>query len=85
MEYLLYEANVLSHQTRVMAQKGLNFWSDRWITPEFLQEFLEAIFLLVAMESLLCEADVRSRHTRTTVEKGYNFWSDCWIVLKVLQ
>jgi hypothetical protein len=85
MELLLSEEQVLLCQTRVTAQKRLNFWSDRWITPKFLQEFLEAIFLVVAIESLLCEAKVRSRQTRVTAQKGSNFWSDNWIVLTFLQ
>jgi hypothetical protein len=76
MELLLSEEQVSLCQTRVTAQKRLNFWSDRWITPEFLQEFLKAIFLIVVMECLLCEAKVRSRQTRVTAEKGSNFWSD---------
>jgi len=44
MESLLYEANIRSRQTRVTAQKGFNFWSDRWIVLKFLQEIMEAIF-----------------------------------------
>jgi hypothetical protein len=68
-----------------MAQKRLKFWSDRWITPEFLQEFLYAIFLVVAMESLLCEAKVRSRQTWVMPQNKSKFWSDRWIVLKFLQ
>jgi hypothetical protein len=59
MEALFGEEQVLSCQTTVTAQKHLNFLFDCWITPEYLQEFLEAIFLVVAMESLLCEAKVR--------------------------
>jgi hypothetical protein len=85
MESLLGEEEVSSCQISVTAQKRLNFWSDRWITPECLQEFLKAIFLVVGIESLLCESNIRSRQTRITVEKGYNIWSDCWIALKVLQ
>jgi hypothetical protein len=34
---------------------------------------LEAIFLVVAMESLLDEEEVLSRQTGITAEKGYNF------------
>jgi hypothetical protein len=84
MESLLEEEQVLSCQTTLRVHKRLNFWSDRLITPEFLQEFLEAIFLVEPMESLLCEAKVQSRHTRVTAQKGSNFWSDRWIVLKFL-
>jgi len=84
MESLLGEEQVWSCHTIVTAQKRLNFLFDRWITLEFLQQFLEAIFLVVTMESLLYEAKVRSRQTRLTAQKGYNFWSDRWIVLKFL-
>ena len=61
MESLIGEEQVSSCQTSVTAQKRLNFSSDNWITPECLHEFLEAIFLVVGIESLLCEANVRSR------------------------
>jgi hypothetical protein len=73
MESLLGEEQVWSCHTIVTAQKRLNFLFDRWITLEFLQQFLEAIFLVVTMESLLYEAKVRSRQTRLTDQKGYNF------------
>jgi hypothetical protein len=36
IESLLDEEQVMSSQTSIMAQKRFNFWSDRWITPEFL-------------------------------------------------
>jgi hypothetical protein len=45
------------------------------MTPKFLQEFLEDIFLGVGMDSLLSEAEVRSRQTRETAQKGSNFYS----------
>jgi hypothetical protein len=73
LELLLGEELVSSCQTIVTAQKRLHFSSDRWITPEFLQEFLEAIFHVVTIESLLCEANIRSRQTRVTPQKGSNF------------
>jgi hypothetical protein len=37
MESLLCEAKVRSRRTRVTAQKGSNFWFDRWIVLKFLQ------------------------------------------------
>jgi len=43
-ESVLGEEEVSSCQTTVRVQKRLNISSDRWITPEFLQEILEAIF-----------------------------------------
>jgi hypothetical protein len=58
MELLLDEEHVLSCQTSVTAQKRLNFLSDRWITSQFLQEFLEAFFVVVAKDSLFFEANV---------------------------
>jgi len=36
-----------------MSQKGYKFWSDRCIVLNFLHEFPDAIFFMVAMESLL--------------------------------
>jgi hypothetical protein len=40
---------------------------------EFLQEFLEHVFLGLGMKSLLGEEEVRSCHTRITAQKGSNF------------
>jgi hypothetical protein len=84
MEALLGEVQVSSCQISITSQKRLNFWSDRWITPEFLLEFLEALFLVVAMEYLLYEANVLSRQTRVMAQKGLNFWSDRWITPEFL-
>jgi hypothetical protein len=61
MESLLGEEQVWLCQTSVTTQKCLNFLADRWITPEFLHEFLETIFLVVAIECLLYKAKIRSR------------------------
>jgi hypothetical protein len=66
MKTLLGEEQVSSCQTSVTAQKRFNFRSDRWIPPEFLQEFLKAIFLVVDIPSLPYEANVWSRQTRVT-------------------
>jgi hypothetical protein len=85
MESLLVEEEVLSLQTGITAEKGHNFWSDRWIAIKVLQYFPELVFLEVPMESLLVEEEVLSRQTGITAEKGHNFWSDRWIALKVLQ
>jgi len=49
-----------------------------------LQEFPEAIFIVLPMESLIAESEVLLLQTRITAEKGHNFWSDRWIALKVL-
>jgi len=85
MEPLLGEVQVSSCQSSITTQKRLNFWSDRWITPEFLLEFLEAFFLEVTIESPICEVNVRSRQTRIKGEKGSNFWSDRRIQLKGME
>jgi hypothetical protein len=58
MESLLGEEQVSSSQTSIMAQKRLNFWSAHWITPEFLQQLQEAIYLVVAMKSQHCEVNL---------------------------
>jgi len=84
MESLLDEEEVSLGKTSITAQKCLNFWSHRWITYKFLQEFLEDVFLVLAMESLLCEQKVRLRRTRVITQKGSNFLSDRWILLKFL-
>jgi hypothetical protein len=85
MESLLVEEEVLSRQTGITAEKGHNFWSDRWIAIKVLQYFPELVFLEVPMESLLVEEEVLSLQTGITTEKGHNFWSDRWIAIKVLQ
>jgi hypothetical protein len=66
MESLLIEEEVLSRQTRIRAEKGHNFWSDRWIALKFLQEFPEAVFLGELMESPLVEEKVLLRQTGIT-------------------
>jgi hypothetical protein len=55
MELLLGDEEVWSGQTRITAQKGHNFWSDRWIALKYFLEFLEAVFLGVGVESLLSD------------------------------
>jgi len=52
---------------------------------KFLQEFPEAVFLRINVESLLGEAEVLSLKTRVPVRKGHNFCSDRWIALIFLQ
>jgi hypothetical protein len=37
MESLLGEEEVLSRQTGITAEKGHNFWFDRWIALKYLQ------------------------------------------------
>jgi len=85
MESLLVEKVVLSRHTGIKAEKGHNFWSDRWIALKVLLLFPEAVFLVVAMESLLVEEKALRSQTGMIGEKDHNFWSDRWIALKVLQ
>jgi hypothetical protein len=58
MESLLTDEVVLLRLTRITTQKGINFWSDHWITLKFLEVFPNVVFLRVAMESLLIEEEV---------------------------
>jgi hypothetical protein len=55
MESLLDEEEVLSSQTEITAEKGYNFWSDRWIAFNVLHEFPEAVVVVVPTESLVVE------------------------------
>jgi hypothetical protein len=73
MESILGDEEVLSGEIRVTAQKGHNFWSNRWIALKFLQVFLEAVFFGVAMESILGDGEVLSGQTRVTAQKNHNF------------
>jgi len=66
VESLLSEAEVSSLETSVPVRKGHKFLSDRWIAHKFLQEFPNAVFLGVDVESLL-------RETSVPVRKGHNF------------
>jgi hypothetical protein len=73
VESLLGEAEVSSHETGVLVRKGNNFRSHRWIALKFLQEFPDAVFLVVNVESLLGESEVSSLETIVPVRKGHNF------------
>jgi hypothetical protein len=84
VESILVEVEVSALETRVPVRKGHNVWSDRWISPKFLHEFPDAVFLGVAMESLLGEAEDSSPQSRVRVRKGHNIRSDCWMSLKFL-
>ena len=55
------------------------------IAIKCLQEFLDAGFRGVDVESLVGEADVSSLQTREPVRKGPNYLSDCLIAIKFLQ
>jgi hypothetical protein len=55
------------------------------ISLNFSQEFSEAVFLGIHVESQLGEEEVLSLQTRVPVRLGHNFGSDHWISLKSLQ
>jgi hypothetical protein len=63
----------LSSQTKTTAKKGYNFLSVRWIALKLLQYFLDAVYLVIPMESLLDEEEVLLRQTGITTEKGNKF------------
>jgi hypothetical protein len=73
MESLLDEDEVLSRQTEITAEKGYNFWSDRWIALNVLHEFPEAVVVVVSKESLVVEEYGLARQNKTTAKKSYNF------------
>jgi hypothetical protein len=55
MESLLDEEEFLSRQTEITAEKGYNFWSDRWIALNVLHKFPESVVAVVPTESLVVE------------------------------
>jgi len=57
VESLVGEVGVSSLVTRVPVRKCHNFGSDRLISLNFSQEFPEAVFLGVDVESLVGEAE----------------------------
>jgi len=85
MESLLDEEEVLSRQTEITAEKGYNFWFDRWIMLNGLHEFPDAVVVVVPTESLVVEEYGLPRQTDTTAKRGYNFRSERWIALKLSQ
>jgi len=58
MESKFGDREVWLGETRVTAQKGLNFLSDRWIVLKVLQVFSEAVFFGVAIKSILSDMEV---------------------------
>jgi hypothetical protein len=84
VESLLGEAEASTLETRVLVRKGHNFSFYRRIALKVLQEFPQAVFLVVDMESLRGESEFLSFETRVPVRMAHNFWSDCWIALKFL-
>jgi len=81
---LLCDLEESSFETGVRVRKGHNFGSDRWMSLKNLQEFPDAVFLGLDVESLLDDAEVSSLETGVRVRKGHIFGSDRWISLKIL-
>jgi hypothetical protein len=75
VESLLGDTEVSSLKARVPVRKGLNFWSDHWISLKFLHEFPDAVFLGVDEESLLGDTKLSSLRTKVPVQRGHTFWS----------
>ena len=73
MDSLLGEADVSSLQTREPVRKGPNFRSDRLIAIKFLQEFPDAGFHGLDVESQLGEAEVSPLQTVVPVRKDITF------------
>jgi len=80
VESLLGETEVSALETSVPVRKGRNFdptvgspsnFSTSFVN--FLQEFLEAVFVTVNVEGLLGEAEVSALETSAPVRKGRNF------------
>ena len=55
------------------------------MSPNFLQQFPDAVFCGVDIESPLGEEEVSSLETNVPVRKGHNFLSDRWISLNFFQ
>jgi len=73
VETPLGEAEVSSLQTRLPIRKGPNFRSDRWIDLKIIEEFSDAVFVGVYVDSLLVEVEVLSFETIVPVRKGHKF------------
>jgi len=69
----LLDDEVSSLQTRLPFRNGQNFGTDRWISLKFLQDFPNAVFLGIDVESLLSDAEESSLETGVPVRKGHNF------------
>jgi hypothetical protein len=67
VESLLGEGEVSSLETRVPFRKGHNFQSNCWMNLKILEEFTDAVFLGVDVESLLGPAKVSTRQTTIPV------------------
>jgi len=73
VESLLGEADVSLRQTRVPVRKSYNFLSDRWITLKIVEEFSDAGFRGVDVESLLGEAEACRSRPQYGFERALTF------------
>jgi len=67
---LLCDLEESSLETRVPVRKGHNFGSDRWISLKILQQFPDAVFLGVDVESLLGDARYRRSRPENLLERA---------------
>jgi len=70
VESLLGDLEESSLETGVRVRKGHNFGSDRWISLKILQEFPDAVFLGVDVESLLGDATYRRARPDNPLERA---------------
>ena len=73
MESLLVEAEVLSLQTRRPFRKGHNFSSIRWITLDIVEEFSDAGFHGLDVESQLVRRRSRRSRPEYRIERAITF------------
>jgi len=67
---LLCDLEESSLETRVRVRKGHNFGSDHWISLKILQEFPDALFLGVDVESLLGDTRYRCARQENPLERA---------------
>jgi len=67
VESLVGDAEVSSLETGVWVRKGHYFGSEHWISLKILQEFPDAVFEGVYVESLHGDAEVSSPPTRVPI------------------
>jgi len=67
VDSILGDAEESSLETGVRVRKGHIFGFDRWISLKILQEFPDAVFLGVDVESQIDDAEVSSLETAVRV------------------
>jgi len=73
MESLLDEEEVLSRQIEIIAEKGYNFWFERWIALKVLHEFPEVVVVVVPRESLVVEEHGCSARPKKQLKRAITF------------